>query len=70
MTHGRRLSVEEIAAHLGADAYTIYRWIERKRLPAHKAGRIWKAIPPKPAGVEGFRVTDVDEWASWQCGGR
>ncbi|MGO9245171.1 MAG: excisionase family DNA-binding protein [Verrucomicrobiia bacterium] len=30
---------------------TIYKWIERKRLPAHKVGRLWK-----------FKATEVDEW--------
>jgi len=43
--------VDEIAAHLGANPDTIYKWIERKRLPAHKVGRLWK-----------FKATEVDEW--------
>ena len=49
--HERWLSVDEIAAHLGANPDTIYKWIERKRLPAHKVGRLWK-----------FKATEVDEW--------
>jgi len=47
----RWLSVEEIAEHLGIARDTVYRWIERKGLPAHKVGRLWK-----------FRVSEVDEW--------
>jgi excisionase family DNA binding protein len=47
----RWLSVEEIAAHLGVKRDTIYKWIERSRLPAHKAGRLWK-----------FRRVEVDDW--------
>lgn len=47
----RWLSVEEIAAHLGVNPDTIYKWIERKKLPAHKMGRLWK-----------FMATEVDEW--------
>ena len=47
----RWLSVEEIAAHLGANPDTIYKWIERKKLPAHKVGRLWK-----------FMASEVDEW--------
>ena len=47
----RWLSVEEIAAHLGVNPDTIYKWIERKQLPAHKVGRLWK-----------FMVSEVDEW--------
>ena len=51
MQHERWLSVEEIAAHLGVNPDTIYKWIERKRLPAHKVGRLWK-----------FKATEVDQW--------
>jgi excisionase family DNA binding protein len=47
----RWLSVEEIAAHLGVNRDTIYKWIERKKLPAHKVGRLWK-----------FMASEVDEW--------
>jgi excisionase family DNA binding protein len=47
----RWLSVEEIAAHLGVNPDTIYKWIERKKMPAHKVGRLWK-----------FQVTEVDAW--------
>ena len=31
-------SVEEIAVHLGVTPNTIYKWIERKKMPAHKLG--------------------------------
>ena len=44
-------SVEEIAAHLGVNPDTVYKWIERKKLPAHKMGRLWK-----------FMASEVDEW--------
>jgi len=47
----RWLSVEEIAAHLGMNRDTIYKWIERKQMPAHKLGKLWK-----------FKVSEVDEW--------
>lgn len=47
----RWLSVAEIASHLGVNPDTIYKWIERKQLPAHKVGRLWK-----------FMATEVDEW--------
>lgn len=47
----RWLSVEEIAAHLGVKRDTIYKWIDRKGLPAHKVGRLWK-----------FRKPEVDAW--------
>jgi excisionase family DNA binding protein len=38
----RWLSVEEIGAHLGVKRDTVYKWILRNGMPAHKAGRLWK----------------------------
>ena len=51
MTDDRWFSVDEIATHLGVKRDTIYKWIERKGMPAHKVGRLWK-----------FRKDDVDNW--------
>ena len=45
------VSVEDIAKHLGVAKDSVYRWIERRGLPAHKAGRLWK-----------FKVGEVDAW--------
>jgi len=47
----RWLSVEEIAVHLGINRDTIYKWIERKQMPAHKLGKLWK-----------FKVSEIDDW--------
>ena len=47
----RWFSVNEVAAHLGVAADTIYRWIEKKGLPAHRVGRLWK-----------FKLAEVDAW--------
>jgi len=47
----RWLSVQEIAAHLGVKTETIYVWVSKKRMPAHKVGRLWK-----------FKVSKVDAW--------
>ncbi|MGE3310952.1 MAG: helix-turn-helix domain-containing protein [Limisphaerales bacterium] len=47
----RWLSVFEIAAHLGVNPDTIYKWITRKAMPAHKVGKLWK-----------FLASEVDEW--------
>ena len=47
----RWLSVDEIAAHLGVNPDTIYKWITRKSMPAHKVGRLWK-----------FMASEVDQW--------
>jgi len=40
MLEGRWLSVDEIAAHIGIQSDTVYAWIARKALPAHKVGRL------------------------------
>ena len=45
------LSVQEIARHLGVSKETVYRWLDRKSIPAHRIGRLWK-----------FRASEVDEW--------
>ena len=47
----RWLSVEEIADYLGIKRDTDYKWIERKKMPAHKVGSLWK-----------FRKEEVDDW--------
>ncbi len=47
----RWVSVEEIAQHLGIARDTVYRWIEKRGLPAHRVGRLWK-----------FQQSEVDEW--------
>ena len=51
MTEDRWLSVDEIAEYLGVVKASIYRWIERKGLPAHKVGKLWK-----------FKRDEVDKW--------
>lgn len=51
VSNDRWLSVEEIAVYLGVKRDTIYKWIDRKSLPAHKVGSLWK-----------FRKDEVDEW--------
>jgi len=47
----RWLSVEEIAAHLGVSKETVYRWLELKKIPANRVGRLWK-----------FKASEVDKW--------
>lgn len=43
----RWLSVDEIASHLFVNPETIYKWIERKRLPTQEVGRCWKLLAPE-----------------------
>lgn len=41
----------EVAQHLGVVKDTVYRWRERRGMPAHRIGRLWK-----------FKLSEVDEW--------
>lgn len=50
-TEDRWLSVDEICRHLGISKDTVYRWIDKRDMPAHRVGRLWK-----------FKKEDVDEW--------
>lgn len=47
----RWLSVDEIAEYLGVKRDTIYSWVNEKKMPAHKVGRLWK-----------FKKAFIDEW--------
>jgi len=46
-----RVTAEQVAQHLGVVKDTVYRWRDRKTLPAHKIGRLWK-----------FQLSEIDEW--------
>ena len=46
----RWLSVEEISKYLGVSNDTVYRWIDKHRMPAHRMGRLWK-----------FKKDEIDE---------
>lgn len=45
------LSVEEISRYVGVSKETIYRWLEREKIPAHRVGKLWK-----------FKPSEVDAW--------
>ena len=47
----RWLSVAEICTYLGIKRDTVYKWISKKELPAHRVGKLWK-----------LKVSEVDEW--------
>lgn len=47
----RWMSVGEIREYIGVSNDTVYRWIDRYVMPAHKMGRLWK-----------FKRSEVDEW--------
>lgn len=45
------VSADTIAEHLGVTKDSIYTWIAKKDMPAHRVGRLWK-----------FKVTEIDDW--------
>lgn len=47
----RWLSVDEIATYLGIQPDTVYKWVSRKKMPAHKVGRLLK-----------FKAIEIDDW--------
>jgi excisionase family DNA binding protein len=47
----RWLSADEIGRYLGVTIDTVYRWIDRQNMPAHKVARRWM-----------FKQDEVDEW--------
>lgn len=51
MTSEPWVTAEHVAHHLGVVKDTVYRWREKKGLPAHQIGRLWK-----------FKLSEVDEW--------
>ncbi len=51
MSDDRWLSVDEIAEYLGIQRETVYTWISKKKMPAHKVGRLWK-----------FKRDEIDQW--------
>lgn len=51
MTTEPWVSIEQVAQHLDVAKDTVYRWRERRGLPAHRVGRLWK-----------FKLSEVDDW--------
>jgi len=47
----RWLSITEICKHLGVSNDTVYKWIDKHDMPAHRMGRLWK-----------FKKEQVDAW--------
>jgi excisionase family DNA binding protein len=47
----RWLTVENICRYLNVSNETVYRWIEQRKMPAHRVGRLWM-----------FKQSVVDDW--------
>ena len=44
-------SVEKIAQYLCVSKESIYRWLEKEKIPAHRVGKQWR-----------FKPSEVDSW--------
>lgn len=47
----RWLSINDICNYLGVSNDTVYKWIGKHEMPAHRMGRLWK-----------FQKDEVDRW--------
>jgi excisionase family DNA binding protein len=50
-TEERWVDIEEVAAHLGVNRDSVYRWIGTKGFPAHRVGRLFR-----------LKLSEVDDW--------
>jgi excisionase family DNA binding protein len=51
MNNTRWLSVEQVAEYLGISKETVYRWLEKGIVPAHRVGKLWR-----------FQSSEIDDW--------
>jgi len=51
------VGVNDVAGHLGVGKDSIYRWVERRGLPARKVGRLLR-----------FKLSEVDAWVNAGAG--
>ena len=47
----RWVGVDDVAKHLGVNKDSVYRWIDKMGLPAHRVGRLFR-----------FKLSEIDEW--------
>lgn len=47
----RWFSVDDMGKYLGFSSDTVYRWIDKRSMPAHSMGRLWK-----------FKKNELGEW--------
>ncbi len=45
------VTIEVVAEHLAVSKDTVRRWIDKRGLPAHRAGRFWR-----------LKLSEVDHW--------
>lgn len=54
----RWVTIDAVASHLGVTKDSIYRWVESKRFPAHRVGRLFR-----------FKLSEVDDWVKSSSAG-
>lgn len=47
----RWVGVDDVAKHLSVNKDSVYRWIDKMGLPAHRVGRLFR-----------FKISEVDKW--------
>jgi excisionase family DNA binding protein len=40
-----------ISHHLGISKETVYRWLDKGKIPGHRIGKLWK-----------FKIQEIDDW--------
>jgi excisionase family DNA binding protein len=60
MTAEPWVSVEDVA-NLGVAKDSVYRWIESRKLPAHRIGRLWK-FKLSEVKLSEVKLSEVDAW--------
>ena len=51
------VSIDDVAEHLGVTKLSVYRWIEKRSLPATKVGKLWK-----------LKLSEVEAWMRDRAG--
>ena len=51
MTTEPWVTLQDVCEHLKISEDTIYRWMDKRGLPAHRIGRVWR-----------FKLSEVDDW--------
>ncbi len=63
------LSVKELAEYLATSKETLYRWLERRTIPAHRIGKLWKIKPSEvDAWIKSGGATDTTETSKSEPG--
>lgn len=45
------VTLQDVCDHLKVSEDTVYRWMDKRGLPAHRIGRVWR-----------FKLSQIDDW--------